>query len=555
MRNKFKITGSSIFFFAALFLPNVFFAQKVSQKSVTSAFLDFGCTEAEACDLIIHNGLFDWASNTAHSGGQALPGGNNAEHLLGAVTVVNNNDTNGNNIIDKAEVTVASTNNGSNEIDLMKLVVKKPDPDVGGDVKITIVSGNIKLWESPLKITEIVPVEGKILFPVAQLDKTIYVEATEVSTALRDIVIKMEYNNRQDVVKATGMWVENTTMPGHWAERTEHPIPGVDLPNVGVLITQQVNGNKAADNSRYGHGECRAQIISEVNQDIEIGGRILMEWQVLPSGADNLVSFDVTRQRKTFTSHLDYGSLNFIDSDENREFPGVENDDYPENDMLPADLPNDDGDGGLEDRIPINGLLYSWDNPSILKDYSEWSARAFHVSKNWFKEFVRIRVKANPFTNTDSTLQGSRCSDKFDWHCVYYTRRDENYKLTSDENLVSYSYLKSDQIEVDDYLTFECDVSGIPDEVRAYNIIYMGIVEGQKKIKITYSNGTVTEFEFFYIEADSDTWNINFDGLGLTINELADIPTNTTFVFNTFRTNAGVKDNKTNEGTYVNFIR
>ncbi len=101
---------------------------------------------------------------------------------------------------------------GRDEIDLMKLELGKPDPAVGGNAKLKVVSGNVKIWEEATKVTEVELTAGEIEFAVADLPatKTLYVEARAASSSLRDIEIQWHYKGAKDTVKATGVWVTKT---------------------------------------------------------------------------------------------------------------------------------------------------------------------------------------------------------------------------------------------------------------------------------------------------------------------------------------------------------
>lgn len=377
-----------------------------------------------------------------------------------------------------------------------------------------------------------------------------YIEATAPSASLRDIKFEAEYAGKKDNISATAVWVD---FEQYWSNRSATPVPGTsELPNVGGIITKAINVfNIAKDSTRYGHGDCTTSPApyDGSSNDKYFGGRILMEWKVKPEDAGSLVSFDVTRQRKTKTWYAGYGGGEpFTLSNESKDFPFEEGKNIEE--------PNDDGADGVEDRIPINNTLYSWDRPSVAKKHPAQDSRAFHVSKNWFKEFVRVRVKSSPFSIQDNTLQGSCSSDKFDWHCVYYARRDEGYEIGVDNLNASHCHLKSTQIDVNDYFGVAASANNVDFEYGVFLMIYE-VNNAEKEIRIRREIGIPNPpiSQTFKIPVSQTVWNINFEGVELNLEELAPIPNLTFINFNTFKTNATSKENIIKNGIYENFTR
>ena len=533
------------------------------------------------CEIVldIYDGFYDWVDGVSYSG-SGIPKDINKKFTPGAVTVANLNDTNGsgmgigNNGVDAMENQVLATAVGRNEIDLMKLVVRKKDKSasLSGDVILTKVFGSVRLWSTPSKGTE-VDISAPLAIPTSQLPKTYYIEATAVSGSLQDIEFSATYNGNDDRVRATAVWVEQTN---HWIERVSTPIPqqvGL-LENVGNLVRVAILGDESVDGSLYGYGEFKKKAVpwdSDNNKDKKNGGRILMEWQVFPSGAKDIASFDVTRQRKTRTWSIEYAQQIFTPSAQNNmNFPF-------EADTEPADFnqgedveePNDDSGGNnkFEDRIPIDDLLYSWDAPSSFQtfDYNGVTEEnlAFRVSKNWFKEFVRVRAKGSPFNNNDATLQGSRASEKFDWHCVYYINKDGEYEMALDDKNINYAFPKIYQGAVDianlNLYSAEVQVSnGVNYEVGDFSLVYWGINNEEEKelwvTRIEEGPMIATEQEYF-IPATETIWNISIDGVNMVLEEQTNVDNDTFFLLSTFKTNANAKDNILSTGSYTNYTR
>ncbi len=174
--------------------------------------------------LEVYNGLYDWHENNDYSGGSApLTDGNKT--AVGAVTAANKNDTDGDSKVDEAmnetDVRPGTPPLGRNEVDLIKIVVKKVNPaaSLSGNVTLTITGGTVKLWAQPYKGTAITLPHT---FPASALNKTVYLEVLEPST-YQGIDIVVSFNGKTDNAKATAVWA---TFKQAWRENTATPVPG-----------------------------------------------------------------------------------------------------------------------------------------------------------------------------------------------------------------------------------------------------------------------------------------------------------------------------------------
>lgn len=134
-----KLSLVSIPVFILVYL-DAFAKSPLPPKKVTTANFE--------CEIIldIYNGLYDWVDEEREwSGGQLLA--NWAKITPGAVTVANLNDTDGDSIPDKDDNEVLASSIGRDEIDLMKLVVRKKNPasTLSGNVTLRKISGTVKL--------------------------------------------------------------------------------------------------------------------------------------------------------------------------------------------------------------------------------------------------------------------------------------------------------------------------------------------------------------------------------------------------------------------------
>ncbi|MEO5368146.1 MAG: hypothetical protein H7831_17700, partial [Magnetococcus sp. WYHC-3] len=389
-------------------------------------------------DLEIYNGL------DGYSGGQLIS--ETDEESKGAATVANLNDTDGDGTADKDDdnVSISGENPaGRNEIDLMKLVLKKPVPDLGDNVKLRLVSGDVKIWEKSTKETEVALTSGEKEFNTSDLDKTLWIEAQSVSTGLRDIVLELEYNGHKDTVKATGIWVIKTARTPWCVRQATSGFPG--NPRIGPPLTPSGTSELpdcdeiniwnlinvtyiACDGSRYGEGTFAKRGIN----DVMIGGRILWEFEIMPHGASALGAvFDVTRQKERRYRQIAWGSGTLT------SIPGLPDLDFPENQSPKKDneMPTDDGDSSDEDNVPLNDHLYSFDAPSTS---IRGGTEAFVITRVHFREWVRMRISGSFANNANGVVEGSRCSAKEDWHLLSYLKRDINGLCVKDADAISY---------------------------------------------------------------------------------------------------------------------
>lgn len=329
----------------------------------------------------------------------AAPVSENNKYTVGAFTVANLNDTDGdggaNNTLDKDDNEVAG------EKDLMQLWTAGYS-GMPGKVKLTVKSGKdqIKFWETKEKVTPIVlDAEGAVFFdiPAGGLGKTLWIEATAASSAVRDIEIWQGYQDAQgnlldglDKVKATAIWVD----PGaNGIITTGNQVPQ-DLDDGTAFLTFQ-----ALHDSKFG-------IFNASPGKAQFSYSIGFEFKVKPAGIGKEpdIKFDVSRQREDFLWILDtngwFDALAPPFPNRPTVFPTV------------PDEPTDDGNNDDEDNTPKNDHIYSIDNPRN-QFYPVPAIRV--VKRANFREFIRVRFDGKAFKNLNGVLEGSRCANFQNW--------------------------------------------------------------------------------------------------------------------------------------------
>ena len=328
-----------------------------------------------------------------------LPEGD--EEDPGAFTVANLNDQDGDGVIDRDDDSVKSQGGlGEDEEDLMYVKIEGP---LNGSMKVAVTSGHVRFWTSSTKETEYAMENGAITIGADHLPKLLYVEATDKSESLMDIVMDLSHIGSNGVVypdldrvKATAVWAQhkstrNTAGLGLWTQTHDKPFKGAFENEIGDWgINFNPPGNNPLRNFHYSIG---------------------FEFELFPPGIANEsgVKFDFARDI-AFREWTIAGSPRVVTQVHK---PG-------EDAFDAADTADDDqGLGDDEDVTGIGDRVYVLDGPGhpLLLNIADEI-----VSRNNFNEWVR--VKFDGFRPAGSNNFGSRCSDKFDWHSHYWVEWD-----------------------------------------------------------------------------------------------------------------------------------
>lgn len=312
---------------------------------------------------------------------------NETKFSVGAFTVANLNDTDGNGIEDKTDTAVPG------EKDLMQLQISGYKGRQGR-VKLSVKGGNVKFWEQKTKTTAIAMNAGASFFSLPSdgtgLNKTIWVEAPAASTTLRDIELWVGYENENgtltdglDKVRATAIWANVTS----YANAPNHALwLDVQDPMKNTFTNQIQTFGKNFTNT--------AGVISYV---------IGFQFTILPAGigSEPGVLFDITRQKESQDWAVKNGVLR-------KNCPLIP---FPAN--ITPDLSNDDDNADDESLTPKNNHIYSYDGPGI--PFRKILPGVLQIIQNKnFLEFARVFF--NGVRPNGNTQDGSRCSPKQKWH-------------------------------------------------------------------------------------------------------------------------------------------
>ena len=337
------------------------------------------------------------------------------EESVGAFTVANGNDTDGDGVWDHLDDAVIATPYGRDEVDLMQLVIHKPVPDLGGSVWLEVSDPTrVRLWEEPTKVTEVVmDMYGNVTFLTCDLPKTVWVEITSPSNQLRDVEISSDYQGYGgDTVTATGVWA--------YLSAVEH-----DTKNAAELFAPGTPWHEMTDPPRFiaEHLEGGTGLRPIVPGD-PVRNAIWMRFQVSPEGVWNQagIQFDVTRRKEQAYWKVNLQGL--VYAHEYFEFP-------EKNEEANDDAYTDD-----ETHEPdASGYMWSIDAPRVI--YGPQLYQQLEVQRWNMEEFVRVS-----FDGTDPSgngTQGSRCSGRLYWHCCHRLEADDDtfwwQRTTGDEEV------------------------------------------------------------------------------------------------------------------------
>lgn len=352
-------------------------------------------------DLEISNG----------QGGAAV--GGLLEEVVGAFTVANLNDTDGDSIVDKDDAVVLpgpylpNYAFGQAETDMMKLVIRPfADPNNAGQKLTVTVSGPAKLYETSSKGQAIALNNGVVQLNLGDIQpngKTLWVEATDKSGALRDISIQLEYRGSKDTVKATAIWAERT----NFRNATQNISADLDDPRLRKALTHRFTvGGASWGPTMFYSKDGDGYFVQNVRNGME------MEFALKPSGIGLAaraggVRFDVSRVIEEGTQTTKNGVVAQVSA---HTFPAWK------------DIANDDSDASDEDNKPKNDHIYSTDfpgarpkiptpnlpNPGPLADRWQMKMNAL--------EFVRILTNGAEFADQNNSSQGTRASAFEAWY-------------------------------------------------------------------------------------------------------------------------------------------
>lgn len=335
-------------------------------------------------------GLAQIYSGSSGDGGKQ-DGKKVSDDAIGAFTVANLNDTDGDGTVDKDDPIVKGTKKGRDEVDLMRLVLVPQKPDGANKITVTVVKGKVKFWNHSHKEKEI----DVTLNAFTPGGGHLWVEATDPSAELRDIEIKVEYKGVAKTVRATAVWA-TMTAAAHDTKSADDLFKADDWKDMPSPPKDRV--------LLFGGTGLRPPAKTGVRNLIAI------QFTVYPKGVGKEVgvSFDLTRQAEAKS----------WDKTGDKVSKGL---DDPPLSSLAVEEANDDPHPAIdESNIPDEkDRLYVEDPPG---PPSEVANDDVFVMRMNAREFVRVRFDGKD--HVGDGMSGSRCSSYYDWHVRHHLTKN-----------------------------------------------------------------------------------------------------------------------------------
>jgi hypothetical protein len=373
------------------------------------------------------------------------------ETKIGAFTVVNKNDTDGDGLVDNADDqgVHAADGVGANEMDLMRLRVNKPTGFGANDtITVAVTHGAARFFGTSLRENNF----GQTLTLNAasftdggqQLAfRDYWVEVYDTAAAVRDIEITMTYQGQSVKVNATGVWVNFDNNTGFHANGERNHATDADDPT----YDKSFQSFGSHPNFQFGQPPMLDfPIIDPATGSVVAAGIRLMnamEIKVTPTpagiGREPGIRFDISRSVESRYWEQRVADPAPVERQWPRKF-------FP----VWRERANDDGGTGDEDNAPhpTTGNIYvmDWPGTTFMISGADYVARNYGGAFKRFimrmnaQEFVRIHLDNSAFSHDPSVrptppqppaidkppaltqdetnqlpYQGSRTSELIDW--------------------------------------------------------------------------------------------------------------------------------------------
>ncbi|MBY0523364.1 MAG: putative Ig domain-containing protein [Gemmataceae bacterium] len=321
------------------------------------------------------------------------------------------------------------------ELDLMPLVIRLPQGAKEGDSMALKFTGNVRIWQSINKGTEIkLDKNGEVTISIdkdflATTTRLMYVEATiptkegklpsdqDIVKSLnaqgvRGIVVQARFKDQVDTVRATAVWAVRSNF---WNKAKIDPDN-----NAKTLHGDYDPKGKMADTFKnrfdgdLGMGVFHADGPGE---PLSYGGREQQEFTLLPTmvGKEAYVIADMSRQKAGRIYSVRDGLLR-----------QVEQFDFPDKGWNRYEIANDDSNDPPnnpidEDNSKAKDHVYQIDSPVVTPGPAK---PEFLIDRSNFLEFVRFKFGLKQsFVAPNYSVDGSRGSSLEPWHLAVYAKR------------------------------------------------------------------------------------------------------------------------------------
>ncbi|MDA1049852.1 MAG: hypothetical protein O3C40_05165, partial [Planctomycetota bacterium] len=340
--------------------------------------------------------------------------GNKVKVGEGAFTVANLNDTDNDGHADYTTDDHAANGghaaaNGRNEVDLIKVVLKKPSfYPAGAMMRFDVTFGNgahgsAKIWKDEYR-DQLEDPSPSLTFGESETERIYWVELISPSVEIGDYHFSYGYmqGGLTDYASATAVWASVTAVEHN--NRT------------GAAILADP---KWADVSGVVRTALESQVdagLLPVARALGILNVIYQRWTVTPPRIhqySDIVKVDVGRRLESIRWSIDDNG-NVVVNPITGVVVGFEEIDFEGGDEFANDDASELDETGPD--LSAHDHIFSLDTPGT--DSAAPAILQFWVKEVNFEEFVRIGIGAND--PHDNGVSGSRASEKFKWHASFY---------------------------------------------------------------------------------------------------------------------------------------
>ncbi|MBC8356672.1 MAG: hypothetical protein H8E66_32250 [Planctomycetes bacterium] len=339
----------------------------------------------------------------------------------GAFTVANQNDTDNDEKVDSTDDDFALTggikfdDDGRDEIDLIRIVLKKPSIYKDGDTVMFNASGpggsdSVRIWKEKVRTHRIDDFES-FSFGASEAQREYWVELVNPSVEIGDYNFSYAYmeGGMTDYANATAVWSTRTDSMHDLSTAAEVFAHFPDLET-----ETKHNGVKVGVNKWDGAGVKGSSFVNLVSGLWQLFPNVIVsQFTVSPPRIgeySHIVTFDLARRVESVGWITVPGAAPVKDPPSKLKV-------FPKN----PEEANDDGSEGDESTGPDDkGHMYVHDGPAPIFKSPEYADTLpvgtirFRVSN--YEDYIRVGIGTDPSGNG---VSGSQASDKFLWHTYH----------------------------------------------------------------------------------------------------------------------------------------
>lgn len=343
------------------------------------------------------------------------------EETVGAFSVANLNDTDGDGRVDREETGADVNNQIAGEKDMIKVIIKKvTDETIAGSVKLEMTGDGtkVKLWKKQTKEGGVEDARSWTIAEIPDGGLVRWIEGLDKSASVRDITVTLKksgegggFSDGQELDKAKLTFVWATRTGAEFNRKTAAQLLAGDAwKNMTKPPKDWFTGNPP-DSDGTG--------LLPLNAAGDMQNGMVMKFKIEPANVwkEPGVKFDISRQMVGKMWYKDGKGWHLGSQKQDPGDDETANDDSADDDE--SEAPNGDGEMFVEDAPGIGGGL-----PAGITNF---------VARGNFREFVRVSFDGTKPAGDKKV--GSRCSNKYIWHVCHSWTNNNGWARDNGANL------------------------------------------------------------------------------------------------------------------------